>query len=553
MLSTLEETRRRKATSFLLLLDFEKAFDSVSHPCLLFKLHKVGIKGKLLILLKNFLGKRQVRLKINGKLGRPRRCGDTGVPQGAVLSPLLFIIYVSDLLSTKNLPEPVRQHTECFKFADDGSVLVTGEASQCQQIMEEVLNYIKDWCHKWRLMVNCEQNKTEVLVIQPRTRSTSAYTPVPLFLGNSEIRYAGKSKVLGVYIDTKLEFREHGRYVLGKCWHSWYILTGNSTRHEGAGGPALALLFRTVVLTKLLYAAPVWLKGQLSFFDNFMARARLKITGGQFHCSKVLSELLTMLAPLRVSLELLDVKFILTGLTAGDTMTAKLLQIESEPNHPFYKGIMSTKRYLRWKSDPLASSTPNGRQQTFLRDCSLVDVDLQTLHYTNDSMEEYGHMLWNDAVRNSITSITRTDPYTTIPVHSDEELQLLVDCGALFTVPLLRRSLSRRTTTAVVDFVHGHNLRFQDFLYAQQQIDRSVHCPECLECFKPDSPFHKLFECELGDGLVELREQLTPISRYEHHSHLALLFSRERKLQDLFCDLVDKVILLSSFGEELLT
>jgi hypothetical protein len=260
-----------------------------------------------------------------------------------------------------------------------------------------------------------------------------------------------------------------------------------------------------------------------------------------------------MLAPLRVSLELLDVKFILKGLTAGDTMTAKLLQIESEPNHPFYKGIMSTKRYLRWKSDPLASSTPNRRQQTFLRDCSLVDVDLQTLHYTKESMEEYGHMLWNDAVRNSIKSITRTDPYTTIPVHSDEELQLLVDCGALFTVPLLRRSLSRRTTTAVVDFVHGHNLRFQDFLYAQQQIDRSVHCPECLECFKPDSPFHKLFECELGEGLVELREQLTPISRYEHNYHLALLFSRERKLKDLFCDLVDKVILLSSFGEELLT
>ena len=101
--------------------------------------------------------------------------------------------------------------------------------------------------------------------------------------------------------------------------------------------------------------------------------------------------------------------------------------------------------------------------------------------------------------------------------------------------------------------IHGHNLRFQDFLYAQQKIDRNVHCPECLECFKPDSPFHKLFECELGESLVELREQLIPISRYEHNFHLALLFSRERKLKDLFCDLVDKVISLSSFGEELLT
>ena len=417
--------------------------------------------------------------------------------------------------------------------------------------MEQVLNYIKDWCHKWRLLVNCEKNKTEILVIQPGKHS--AYTPSPLFLGSSEIKYAEKSKVLGVYIDTKLEFREHARYVLRKCWYSWNILTENSTRLEGAGGPALALLFRTVVLTKLLYAAPVWLKRQLSFFDDFLAKARLKITGGQFHCSKVLSELLTMVAPLRVSLEVLDVKFILKGLTAGDTMTAKLLQIEAEPNHPYYKGIMSVKRYLRWKGDPLVLPTPNRRHQTFLRNCSLIDVDPQTLHYSKESMEEYGYELWNEVIRNSIKSISRTDPFTILPVHSDEELKLLVDCGALFDVPLLRRSLSRRTTTAVVDFVHGHNLRFQDFLYAQQKLNRNVHCPECLECFKPDSPFHKLFECELGDCLVELREQLKPISRYEHNFHLALLFNRERKLKDVFCDLVEKVILLSSFGEELLT
>ena len=249
----------------------------------------------------------------------------------------------------------------------------------------------------------------------------------------------------------------------------------------------------------------------------------------------------------------LEVKFILKGLTAGDTMTAKLLQIESEPNHPYYKGIMSVKRYLRWKCDPLLLPTTSRRQQTFLRDCSLIDVDLQTLHYSKESIEDYGHELWNDAIRNSIKSITRTDPYTISPIHSEEDLLLLVDCGALFNVPLLRRSLSRQKTTAVVDFIHGHNFRFQDFLYAQQKIDRNLHCPECLECYKPDSPFHKLFECELGESLVELREQLIPISRYEHNFHLALLFSRERKLKDLFCDLVEKVTLLSSFGEDLLT
>ena len=97
LLATLHENRRRKATAFLLLLDFEKAFDSVPIPCLIHKLYKAGIKGNILRLVNGFLSSRKVKLKINGKIGSPRNCTLIGLPQGAVISPVLFIIYVSDL------------------------------------------------------------------------------------------------------------------------------------------------------------------------------------------------------------------------------------------------------------------------------------------------------------------------------------------------------------------------------------------------------------------------------------------------------------------------
>ena len=557
MLSTLQETRRRKATAFLLLIDFEKAFDSVSHPCLLFKLYKIGVKGKLFLLLKDFLSNRHVRLKVNGRLGKLRLCGETGVPQGAVLSPLFFIIFVSDLLCTKNLPSDVRQNTECFKFADDGSVLVTGEPSQCVQTMGKVLDYINDWCSKWRLVVNCDRNKTEILVIHPRSANDPP-DPPQLFLGSSVIQYAEKSKVLGIYLDTRLDFRPHAAYMLKKCWYAWSRLSTATTRMEGINGPSLSLLFRTIVLTKLLYGAPVWLKEQLHFFDDFLAKVRLKITGGQFHCQKTLSELISSVAPLSVTAEVIAVKFALKALTSEDTMTAKILQIESEPRHHLYWQIMATKRYIRWKMEVSDHEEQNpsrsnpGRRKSFLRECYLLDVNPEVLFYTKESMEAYTYKLWDDHTKNSIALMANQDPFTLTPIHTVENLQSLTDSGAVMSCPILNRNHSRKTTTLVADFLHGHCLRFQDFLYAQQRIDRSIHCPECLECFAPDSAFHKLFECQFDGSLKDLRQRLQPIAIYEHNFHIAILFNRDRELKELFCKLVLKVVQLSEFGDDML-
>ena len=156
----------------LVLLDFSKAFDKVNHLQLLFKLSQHGVKGNTPNLIRAFLLGRTkvVVLDVKRSAEAPMT---SGVPQGSVLCPLLFLLYINDL--PKNLQSQVRL------FADDTAVYLTVTSSEDANTLQVDLYTLQEWQHIWDMEII--PSKCQVLhIARSRKPLQSQYTLVGQFL-----------------------------------------------------------------------------------------------------------------------------------------------------------------------------------------------------------------------------------------------------------------------------------------------------------------------------------------------------------------------------------
>ena len=121
-------------------LDISKAFDRVWHDGLIFKLQENGVSGKLLLLLKDFLKSRKQRGVLNGQHSS-RKDVTAGAPQGSILGPLLFLVYINDL------PNGLKSNPKLF--ADDTSMFsVIHDVNSSQIDLNEGLDKINNWAYQ---------------------------------------------------------------------------------------------------------------------------------------------------------------------------------------------------------------------------------------------------------------------------------------------------------------------------------------------------------------------------------------------------------------------
>ena len=144
----------QRSTIHCLLLDFSKAFDSVPHECLL-KLSSLGINGKVLSWLRSFLTYRKQRVVINGAYSDWANV-TSGVPQGTVLGPLLFLLYVNDL-------DSIVKNSKIKLFADDALLYAPANTQQECSALQDDLTAISNWTNCWQLKLNIV--KCEALAI----------------------------------------------------------------------------------------------------------------------------------------------------------------------------------------------------------------------------------------------------------------------------------------------------------------------------------------------------------------------------------------------------
>ena len=180
-------------------LDISKAFDKVWHDGLIFKLEQNGISGNLLNLFKNYLSNRKQRVVLNGSYSDYSTV-ESGVPQGSVLGPLLFLIYINDL--ERNIKSNIKF------FADDTmlfSIVKNPELSAND--LNHDLNVIYQWAYQWKLEFNPDPTKqaTEVLF------SCKIFSPnhPHLIFNGTVVAKMNEQKHLGLILDSKLSFEKH--------------------------------------------------------------------------------------------------------------------------------------------------------------------------------------------------------------------------------------------------------------------------------------------------------------------------------------------------------
>ena len=182
-----QDGNKRKMKTAGLFIDLQKAFDSVWVEGLLYKLHEIGIRGRLLSTLKSYLLNRKLEVNVNNYTTAELPCS-IGVPQGSVLSPLLFTLYVSDMLN--NVPGLGLQ------FADDTSVVISANTDiNLQTACQTACISIQNWLYKWRMQANAD--KSALLLFKGEIS--------PPLLNNSHISKVQQTKVLGVWVDDNLK------------------------------------------------------------------------------------------------------------------------------------------------------------------------------------------------------------------------------------------------------------------------------------------------------------------------------------------------------------
>ena len=196
-------------------LDFSKAFDKVDHSGLLLKLKDLGVRDSLLKWIQSFLSNRSQKVIVEGMASSPKPVL-SGVPQGTVLGPLLFLVYINDI------NEGLSQGTKIKLFADDSLLYRTIKTPLDAKILQDDLNTLQKWEINWKMEFH--PGKCQLL----RVTNKKNIIPYSYSIHNEVLQEAESVKYLGVIIDKNLTWKKQYSNINKKASNILALLRRNT-------------------------------------------------------------------------------------------------------------------------------------------------------------------------------------------------------------------------------------------------------------------------------------------------------------------------------------
>ena len=225
-----------------LFLDLKKAFDTVNINILLSKLHFLGIRGDMLSIIKSYFTNRKQILEAKGYKSECKEI-KLGVPQGSILGPLFFIIYINDIVNISN-------KVKFFQFADDTAIIIQGDSYEhIQNIINSFIPKLTAWFSSNRLSLNPAKTFYQIYSL------FAIKQDIDIFLDNVKIKRQFSVRYLGVAVDENLKWDTHINNISSVLSRNIGVIG----RLRSCLSPReLILLYNTLVLPYISYCSAVW-------------------------------------------------------------------------------------------------------------------------------------------------------------------------------------------------------------------------------------------------------------------------------------------------------